>query len=94
MVVAVAWRNVAAMVPSVGTMGSWSPPLVPYGGRGGDDDVVETDMEEPNMIGLRRGLVRSNGVWTQESHWYVALPCLPFLLFSVSLQQTLCFADL
>jgi hypothetical protein len=53
MVVAVAWRNVAAMVPSVGTMGSWSPPLVPYGGRGSDDDVVETDVEEPDMIGLR-----------------------------------------
>jgi hypothetical protein len=44
----VAWRNVVVTIPSAGTMGSWSPPLVHSGGCGSDDGV-----EEPVLIGSR-----------------------------------------
>jgi hypothetical protein len=60
MVVAVSWRSMAVMVPSTGIMGSWSLPLVPYGGCGGDDDIEEPGMEERDMASLWQGLVGSS----------------------------------
>jgi hypothetical protein len=47
MVAAVAWRSMAAMVPSVGTTEPWSLPLVSNGVYC-DDDCVE----EPGVDGL------------------------------------------
>jgi hypothetical protein len=53
-------RRIAATVPSVGTMGPWSPPLMPSGGRGGDDDVEGPGEEEPVLADFRRGLTGSS----------------------------------
>jgi hypothetical protein len=52
------------MVPSTGTMGLWSLPLVPYGGFDHDGDVGEQ-----YVAGLQRDLAGSNGGLMQESHW-------------------------
>jgi hypothetical protein len=56
--------SMVVMVPSTGTMGLWSLPLVPYGGFDYDGDVGEHD-----VAGLQRGLAGSNGGLMQESHW-------------------------
>jgi hypothetical protein len=58
MMAAMTWWSVAVMVPLAGTMVSWSSPLEPDGGCDGDDGV-----EEPCVVGLRRGLTGSSGEW-------------------------------
>jgi hypothetical protein len=44
------WRILVATVPSIGMMGSYSPPLVR---SGGDDGMEEPGGEEPLSIGFR-----------------------------------------
>jgi hypothetical protein len=41
MVAVAAWRSVTMIVPSAGTMGPWSAPLVFYGGCDGNDGMEE-----------------------------------------------------
>jgi hypothetical protein len=59
-----AWGILVVTVPSIGMMGSWSPPLVHSGRCGGDNNV-----EEPVSVGFQGGLARSSEEWRRVWHW-------------------------
>jgi hypothetical protein len=64
--------SMVVMVPSTGTMGLWSLPLVPYGGFDYDGDVGEHD-----VAGLQRGLAGSNGGLMPLVLVFFSVPCFP-----------------